>query len=260
MCLMAMALYAHPKFPWICIANRDEFHNRPAKPMQFWDTKPDILAGQDLEAGGTWMGFSQAGRFALLTNIRDARLQKGAEAPSRGQLVTQALGDLTESIHRESLEAYSGFNLVYGRLDKLELLYQHNHLDQDAPKHSVLQPGIYGLSNALLDTPWPKTERLKTALSDWIERNQNTSPEVALGQLNGLLNNTELAKDNQLPMTGVPLEWERMLSAIKIVSPAYGTRCSTVAIMDVQKRIYIEETTYLPSGEARLTQHFDVQL
>lgn len=218
MCLILVAWHAHPEYPLVVAANRDEFFWRPTAPAAFWPDHPQVLAGRDLEAGGTWMGITRTGRFAALTNFRDPASHKPA-APSRGQLVADFLTG-TQSIdgYLDSLDgaAFNGFNLLLGDGEKLVA-----YSNVSGERHE-LAPGIYGLSNALLDTPWPKVGAGKTAL------------EAALAVLPGevalwkLLRNDELHPDHALPATGVPLEWERLLSAAFVRSPDYGTRSSTV--------------------------------
>lgn len=222
MCLILMAYRCHPGYELLVAANRDEFHARPTAPLAFWAEAPDLLAGRDLQAGGTWMGVTGSGRFAALTNYRDPRQTK-VDAPSRGHLVSDYLqGKPSASAALERLrlnsDRYNGFNLVLG--DAAGLYYYSNC----AGEPQRLEPGLYGLSNHLLDTPWPKLKRALAMLRGVLEQQRDPTPDDLLP----ILTDRALAADADLPQTGVPLEWERWLSAIFIDAPGYGTRSSTV--------------------------------
>ena len=220
MCLIVFAWQVHPDYPLVVAANRDEYFTRPTLPAHWWHDEPDLLAGRDLLAGGTWMGITRTGRFAALTNYR-APQQAPDGAPSRGSLVRQALNTTTST--SETLNAleqhshrYAGFNLIIS--DGLTL-----GIHESARNTSrILNPGIYGLSNHLLDTPWPKVkqarERFTAALSSLPD------PHIFLN----LLRDTTLAHDEDLPSTGILFEWERLLSPAFIQAPGYGTRSSTL--------------------------------
>ena len=219
MCLILVAWQVHPDYPLVVAANRDEFHARPAAPAARWTEAGHVLAGRDLEAGGTWLGVTENGRFAAVTNVREPGAPKGAV--SRGHLTRDFLmgamppGDFAASL---SDTAYSGFNLLVA--DAETLCYRSNR-DGSARE---LPPGIYGVSNHLLDTPWPKLATAKARFS------------VALASLPeresffDLLADDEIVPDECLPATGVPLEWERRLSAVFVRSPGYGTRASTLLL------------------------------
>lgn len=242
MCLILIAWQAHPNYPLAVAANRDEFFARPTAAADYWDDAPHVLAGRDLEAGGTWLGVTRSGRFAALTNYRDpSRNRTGT--PSRGHLVSRFLtGALSASTYLAELEAtadrYNGFNLVFG--DPREL-WCFSNCGEGARR---LEPGIYGLSNHLLDTPWPKVVRGKSALGTALR----ALPEVA--PMFDLLGDDRIAADEALPRTGVSLEWERLLSAAFIRMPGYGTRSSTVLLMGRRSRLRFLEQTYLPDGKA----------
>ena len=243
MCLALIAFAAHPEYRVVIAANRDEYHARPAAPAAWWDK--GILAGRDLKEGGSWLGVDRRGRFALLTNVREpSRHDPGA--PSRGALVPRLLGDAAApaATLRELVAAghrHNGFNLMAG--DASELHWGSNR----APSTATLAAGIYGVSNHLLDTPWPKVTRAKSAFARWCadaRRADDLAPVFAL------LRDTEHAPDEALPATGVSLEWERTLSAAFIVSPAYGTRCSTVVTIDFEGHVHFVERSFDPSGNA----------
>lgn len=228
MCLALIAWQSHPDYPLVVAANRDEFYTRATRPAAWWGQAVSLLAGRDEEAGGTWLGVNRRGRFAMLTNVR-APSERNPHAPTRGALVVSALQS-GESIATwlQSLavrsHAYNGFNLLVG--DALaapgrepELHYHSNRLGE-APRR--LEPGIYGLSNAFLDTPWPKVTRAVGRFACQLA--SRVDPDALLA----LMADRALAPDSALPSTGVPLEWERVLSAIQIRANGYGTRATTV--------------------------------
>jgi uncharacterized protein with NRDE domain len=233
MCLIVFAWQVVPGVPLIAAANRDEFYAREAAPAGPWPDHPGIYAGRDLKAGGSWMGVAQAAqdagpagspRFAAITNIRAPQEHKD-DAPSRGHLVADFLaGTMSPQEYiaglRERAGAYNGFNLVVG--DRESLLWYSNKGDSDPRNGQPLAPGIYGLSNALLDSPWPKVLKTKAQFASLLCLG---APDDAYFEM---LSDTTRAPDMRLPETGVPLEVERMLSAVRIESAAYGTRSSTV--------------------------------
>lgn len=236
MCLILLAWKVHPHYPLVVAANRDEFFARPTAPADFWPDAPRVLAGRDLQGGGTWLGVTRAGRFAALTNYRDPQRVR-ADAPSRGELVARFLrGRDTLKEFAAWLEttasACNGFNLVYGDSD--ELHYFSNCGDQ--PRR--LDAGIYGLSNHLLDTPWPKVAKGKSSLARAMQALPDDAPLMAM------LRDDTLAADEELPRTGVSLEWERLLSAAFVRSPAYGTRSSTVLVLDADGLLRFDEVGF----------------
>lgn len=247
MCLILLAWRAHPDYPLVVAANRDEFFARPSAPATFWTESPRILAGRDLEAGGTWLGVSRQGRFAALTNFREGGKQRVA-APSRGALVADFLiGSDDPAPYLARLAAcgasYNGFNLFVS--DGQGLGYFSNH--GAAPRW--LTPGIYGLSNHLLDTPWPKLATAKAAFARALD---NLPEQTAFFDL---LADREIVPDTHLPETGVPLHWERILSAVFVSSPDYGTRASTLLTMHREGRVELVERSFgagaVPLGEVR---------
>lgn len=235
MCLIALAYKVHPRFPLIVAANRDEFLDRPTEPAHFWNDALDILAGRDERAGGTWMGITRKGRFAAITNYREMRMSFPA-GPSRGLLVREAL---EYGIDTGKSKAYAGFNLIYGSVE--ELRYHNNIEGTDA----ALTPGIHGLSNHLLDTPWPKVVKAKQGIKDLLDLPDADLPEA----LFRLLANDHIAPDDKLPDTGLPIEMERAASSIFIRTPGYGTRCSTVVLVGKDGKVYFEERNAQTEGQ-----------
>ncbi|MGM9480198.1 NRDE family protein [Roseateles sp. NT4] len=252
MCLAAFALNAHPRFPLVIAANRDEFFARAAAPMAWWPDRPDILAGRDLSAGGTWFGLSRSGRLALLTNVREPARQD-PDAPSRGALVVDWLSsaDGAEGFASGLAQGYNGFNLVTADLTRNSWHWISNRAG--APLE--LRAGIHALSNAALDTPWPKTLGLKTAMAEALAA-APSAPLLADRLFNALRDSTP-APDAALPDTGVGLERERLLSPrfIRMPDPAqpgravYGTRCATVLIREASGATHIIERTVTAQGE-----------
>ena len=240
MCLIAFAYRAHPDYPLIVAANRDEYHARPTAQAAFWQEQPAILAGRDLECMGTWMGVTRNGRFAAVTNFRDPDdLRNNAE--SRGTLVSSFLAQDTRcEAFLDGVIAragdYRGFNLLAS--DGEAMYYYTNRAGE--PRR--LEPGIYGLSNHLLDTPWPKLVVARTRLEQAIAHGPAFEPLFAL------MADTALAPDSELPRTGIDPARERMLSAARIVSPAYGTRSSTALVQDGTGNMDYAERSYDPAG------------
>ncbi len=239
MCLIAFAYQQHPRYPLIVIANRDEFYERPTEQARWWEEAPDLLAGKDVQAGGSWMAVGRNGRFAALTNFRDPKNLK-PQAPTRGLLVTDFISskkspqEYLSPIH-ENGQAYNGFNLLVGGPE--ELWWYSNY----GEKPIRLEPGTYGLSNALLDSPWPKLTHLKGKLEGLIQAD-TFDHEKALAALV----DKNIAPDEDLPETGVPLEWERRLSAMYIEMEKYGTRCSTVLSFEKKGQVRFTEHSYVP--------------
>ncbi len=223
MCLALIALHAHPRYPLVIAANRDEFHARAADPAHWWTC--GLLAGRDRVGGGTWFGTTRAGRWALITNFREGTARDPA-APSRGGLVTQALstsGTTLPFAAHASVDGqrFHGFNLLVGAGAA------GSYASNRASGALALSHGIVGLSNHLLDTPWPKVVRSKAKLAAALA--SNNDPLVAAFDL---LADREPASTAALPATGVSPQWERILSPTFIVTPDYGTRCSTVMTID----------------------------
>lgn len=249
MCLIFLSLDNHPKYRLIVAANRDEFYKRRTSPAHFWSDFPHILGGRDLEAGGTWMGITRQGKIAMITNYRDLRNLKPI-APSRGILVSDFLanGDkplpYVRSIIGRATD-YNGFNLIAGTVD--EMIYYSNL----KPEPEQLIPGIYGLSNHLLNTPWPKVENGKKVFEEIITSN------FTHRDLLEFLYNDKQAPDEQLPDTGVGIERERILSAMFIKSPDYGSRCSTVITIDHHNKVKFTERVFDVPSPAFRDSHFE---
>ncbi|EGB97016.1 hypothetical protein G1E_20651 [Pseudomonas sp. TJI-51] len=238
MCLIVFAWRPGHALPLIVAANRDEFYARPVQALAAWEDAPGVHAGRDLEAGGTWLGVGPQGRFAALTNIRDPRQAQGPR--SRGELVAGYLrGELGVEAYLDEVASrsgqYSGFNLLVG--DGRQLGYLHG--PDVAPR--LLEAGVYGLSNAGLDTPWPKLVKARSGLQRLLE-----TPEPP--QLLALLADGEPAADGELPDTGVGMATEKLLSSVFIASQSYGTRASTVLIVDDQGRRRLIERSFGPFG------------
>ncbi|GIV60965.1 MAG: hypothetical protein KatS3mg043_2054 [Rhodothermaceae bacterium] len=251
MCLIVFSYRQHPDYPFVFAGNRDEFLDRPATPMDFWAEAPDLLAGRDLRGGGTWLGLTRTGRFAAVTNYREPGRHNPA-APSRGHLpVRFLLGDDPPAAFLDALapEAgrYNGFNLLVG--DGTSLHYFSNR-----DGRQELAPGLYGLSNHLLDTPWPKVVHARARLAALLEAGP-PEPEA----LFELLADTTPAPDEALPETGVGREWERRLSSAFIRAPGYGTRATTVLLVDAEGVITVAERTFPHDGQAPRTRRFRIE-
>jgi len=237
MCLIVFAWQVIPGMPLMAAANRDEYYDRPAKPADWWDDSPQVYAGRDLQDGGTWLGVTRDGRFAALTNIR-APSETKPDAPSRGALVARYLTGQTgprEYVDQIADEAqrYNGFNLLVG--DSNQLIWFSNRGSGDARNGHPLAAGIYGLSNDSLDSPWPKVVRTKAQFASLLCQG---APEEAYFEM---LSDTARCHDCRLPKTGVSLEMERLLSAVCIESPNYGTRSSTVVQLHACKTAILKE-------------------
>ena len=220
MCLIGLALDAHPRFSLVIAANRDEFFERPAAPLDWWRTSPGspwLLGGRDLSAGGTWMALSEHGRVGMLTNVRDP-LRHRADAPSRGELVTAWLEGRDATV-----QGHNPFNLIGGDLQNGRWWWR-----SDRQAETPLATGVHALSNAALNEPWPKVQRLSAALEGALRGGDAD----LVTRLFSLLGDRSVAADADLPDTGIGLERERMLSPIFITTPdgRYGTRCSTVVL------------------------------
>ena len=236
MCLIFISLKDHANYKLIIAANRDEFYDRKTAPADYWKDYPEILGGRDLAAGGTWLGITKSGRISMITNYRDPK-NIDPKAPSRGQLVTDyLLSRVSPDLYLRSLEPnakkYNGFNLITGTTD--ELWYFSNYREGI----TQLEPGLYGLSNHLMETPWPKVTEGKKRMSAALKK------QFKPDDLFELLLDDKIAKDEALPDTGVGLERERALSSMFIKSPGYGTRCSTVILVDYQNQVFFAERVY----------------
>jgi uncharacterized protein with NRDE domain len=254
MCLILIALDSHPDFTLIVAANRDEFYDRPSAVAEFWADAPWVLGGRDRKAGGTWLGVDRRGRFAAVTNYRQG--EREAAAPrSRGHLVsdflTSGIGPRAH-IDRVQRDAalYNGFNLIAGHAR--ELWYFSNL--QGRPL--ALGPGVYGLSNHLLDTAWPKVTSSKNALSALL----TADPGKLTPDLFAMLSDPRQAADHLLPRTGVSADWERLLSSAFIASSDYGTRSSTVVLAGRDGRVVFVERNFGPGGKPAEQVRYEFEL
>ncbi len=239
MCLISIAYQCHPKYKLILLANRDEFYQRPTKEAHWWEEDNSVFGGKDLQAGGSWLSVSKKGKIGAITNYRmPSRVIKNKT--SRGQI----LGDYMLSDHEEknyidkissSAENYEGYNLLFGSQDKL---YHYSNINQ---KLTTINPGIHALSNHLLNTPWPKVEKAKKVMDELIESGNVFDVDTAFT----LFSDKQIAPDDQLPYTGIGLNYERYLSSIFIDIPQYGTRATTLLLIDNKNQVFFEEREYV---------------
>lgn len=249
MCLIFISLKQHPTYKLIIAANRDEFYNRQTAAADFWKDFPNIVGGRDLEANGTWMGMTTSGKISMLTNYRDPA-NINPKAPSRGHLVSDYLEqEVSPEEYLKKIEskasAYNGFNLLVGNPEEFGYLSNYkNGIDK-------VTNGLYGLSNHLLETPWPKVQRGKQKMAELLK-----SKNITAQLLFEFLYDGERAADNQLPDTGIGLERERALSSMFIKSPGYGSRCSTVILIDQENNVEFSERVYDLSTFEHTTKTF----
>jgi len=241
MCLILLSFQQRTDYPLVFAANRDEFYDRASAPAAFWEEAPELLAGRDLVAGGTWFGVTKTGRLAAITNYREPGFHRFT-APSRGKVVSDFLlseEEPEEYLRRLEADAHrcNGFSLILGYPGRL--FYFSNRND----RFTELKPGLYGLSNHLLDSPWPKVERGKKALADVLFRGELPREKIMEG-LFQVLADRKRPEDGELPDTGVGLEWERVLSSLFVTSPVYGTRSSTVLLVDREGTVTFEERVF----------------
>jgi len=255
MCLILFAYRTHPKYRLILAANRDEFFARPTEPLAFWPDEPEILAGRDLQAGGTWFGLTPDGRFAAVTNYRDPQ-NNSATALSRGRIPIDFLkcGLSPEefcSVRMNDWHLYNGFNLLAG--DMTGLVWASNRTKE----LQRVQPGLHGLSNHLLDTPWPKVRRGKKKLRQLLAASGSLDAE----DLFALLEDNWQPPNEDLPETGIGIEWERLLAPIFISGENYGTRSSLVLIVREKGEVICSERTFRHErGMHRETERREVLL
>ncbi len=250
MCLIAFAWQMHADIPLLVAANRDEWRDRAAEPAHWWPDKPGLLAGRDLQAGGTWLGLTRGGRFGAITNFRDPA-ERDSSAPSRGALLVDYFqghaGPREYLLHlRERAGRYNAFNLLLADEDSL---YYFGSREGEVIE---VEPGVHALSNHLLDEPWPKVQRARMRLSAVLP----TLQDDPAAPLFDLLSDTTVAGDAELPDTGVGLEWERTLAPILIRGERYGTLCSTVVARHSDGSIFFEERSRAADGAASGSAHF----
>ena len=237
MCLILIAYQLDPAWPLVVLDNRDEYYARSTAPLGLWPGAPDVLAGRDLQSGGSWMGLRRDGCWAAVTNYREPRNDDHARK-SRGWLVRDFLlssWSVAEYIERVvgHGEDYAGYNLLLGDRDGIWFVSNRD------PEVHQLAPGLYGLSNGRFDAPWPKVTRAKQKIAGLLDR-QNWQPEEALE----LMCDATRAADADLPATGVPLDWERALSSMFILTPKYGTRSTSQLMRDREGDMIFAERTY----------------
>ena len=254
MCLAVISWQSHPEFPLVIAANRDEFYTRSTRAAAWWGQNVSLLAGRDEEAGGSWFGINRRGRFSLLTNVRSPA-ERNPHAPSRGAVVLASLqshepiGDWLRDLAPRA-QVFNGFNLLVG--DPLaaglrqpaELHYYSNRLTGET---TLLQPGVYGLSNGFLDSPWPKVTRTVSRFATQIAQ------RVDIDAVLTMMADRSVARDRELPSTGVPLDWERALSAVQIRANGYGTRSTTVLTVRADGVANFVERTFDPGAPEQYT-------
>jgi len=249
MCLIVFAYNVHPSYRLILAANRDEFYERPSAPADFWEDKPQVLAGRDLKEGGTWLGITRQGKFAAITNYRDPSTFKN-NAPSRGKLVSshltgnQSSADYLKRISKQA-DQYNGYNLLLGDDNDVFVFSNRAGIQK-------LESGVYGLSNHLLNSPWPKVARAQKMLKAALDK-KGADLEEALFDM---LADRRIPPDGKLPNTGVGMEWERVLSTIFIKSPIYGTRSSTILLIGKNRRVRFVEKVFDGNPEPWITSRF----
>lgn len=242
MCLILFANQVHPNYPLIVVANRDESYPRPTAAADWWDD--NLLAGKDLKSGGTWMGITKTGRFAALTNFRDG-FNVRKNVISRGELVKNYLTQRVSSLPylqqiQQDKDKYNGFSLLVG--DAQGLHYYSNK----GGRPYLIPAGIHGLSNSFLDVAWPKVEHGKAGLTHLV-----SSTIFDVEAAFQLMQNRTIANDEDLPQTNIPLFWERLLSSMYIQHDNYGTRCTTLILIDKIGNVLFEERSYVPKRTQR---------
>lgn len=253
MCLILFSYLQYEKWPLVIAANRDEFHSRPSVPAAFWEDSPSILAGRDQLHRGTWLGVDRYGRFSAVTNYQDPSVDK-LDKCSRGQLVSNFLIGNKSAKHylyemKQQCHLYNGFNLLAA--DESGLFY----LSSSTGELISLLPGLYGISNELIDSAWPKLEKGKAQLEKLLSNNHVSDDKIL-----ELLSDTTEFPDDSLTDTGADLNREQMFSPIFIKSQDYGTRCSTVVIMCSDGDVSFTERTFNKEGRETHTDTYDFMI
>jgi len=254
MCLLLLALDCHPKYKLVLAANRDENYERPTAQAGYWHGEAELLAGRDLRSGGTWLGITKDGRVSAITNYQGSVPEK-SEAPSRGLLVKNFLVSQMHPIQyvrllEKGAKEYNGFNLIIGQGDEF---YWYSNSGNDLLN---LRSGIYGLSNHLLDSPWPKVTRGKNAIGLILRENKDLDLEM----LFELLRDRSLPADESVSNTAISQERESMLSPIFVTSPSYGTRSSTIVLIDRNDYVTFIEKTFYPRSDNVSTVEYEFRV
>ena len=252
MCLIIFSWQPEARHPLTLVANRDEFYGRPTTPANFWQDHPDIFGGQDKKAGGSWLAINRSGRFAAVTNYRKSPAPEGNI--SRGHLVKDFLNtaqpkDEFLKTVQENAHHYTGFNFLAGDMNEL---YYYSNINDELIQ---LKPGIYGLCNKFLDSPWPKLLKAKQAIAKALNNQNAAEPETLLH----IMQDSEQASEHLLPDTGIGKTLEALLSSIFISSPNYGTRNTSVLFFDKSNRVNWHEQTYGPNGIHETFKHFTIE-
>ncbi len=254
MCLLLLSIKSHSVYKLIVAFNRDEYYDRPTTPAGFWEEEPELLVGRDLRAGGTWLGITRNGRIGVITNYCDPASIKD-DAFSRGKLVNnfllcqQTAVDYLDGLIRDE-DMYNGFNIILGEKDRI---YWYSNRG-NRPRN--LLPGIYGLSNHLLDTPWSKVKRGKEALSNLLSRRKSPSPE----DIFQTLQDRSTFPDESLADLEFDREWESLLLPIFVSSPTFGTRSSTLLLIDQRDHVTFIERTFNAEGNDPGTRKYEFQI
>jgi uncharacterized protein with NRDE domain len=260
MCLLVLAWRVHTRYRLVVAANRDEFHARAAAPLAKWPPPADLLAGRDLRSQGTWLGINRERRFGVVTNFRELQPARPA-APSRGELVPDYLGARHDGTPARAADflvalepratAWSGFNLLLSDADSL--CYASN---RTTPFARELRPAVYGLANESLDTPWPKLQRVRSGFEAWLREGADAEME---GLFALLADRTPAGDPPEARSGALPTEWARALSAPFVLHPEYGTRCSTVLLLEGDGRLQLAERRFDPDGRLSGETEFRLQ-
>lgn len=255
MCLILFALNEHSKYKLVLAANRDEFFNRPTQLADFWEDDNNILGGRDFSSLGTWLGLSKEGKFCAITNYRDPRMERNTNK-SRGLLsknfltTTQDVSTFIIEVSAEK-DLYSGFNMLLSN-DGFETVFHYSNISDTTTK---IERGIHGLSNHLLDTPWPKVENGKEKLTEVMNTNS-----IKNNDLINILTDSQTAPDELLPNTGISYDLEKKLSPVFISMKGYGTRCSTAMLLDYDNRLSFKEVSYNDKTEVISEKQYKFKL
>ena len=251
MCLIIFSWRPEAKHPLVMLSNRDEFYKRPTAEAHFWKDNPDIFGGRDEVAWGSWLALNKSGRLAAVTNYR--KWPVPAANISRGQLVEGYLNsqhptdEFMQSIE-DNANQYSGFNFLAGDVNNL---YYYSNFGSSFQK---VEPGIYGISNELIDSPWPKLVKAKDAVSRALNTDNYATPSTLLS----IMQDTEIAPDHLLPITGIGIEGERLRSSAFIASDDYGTRNTSILIFNRNNEVYWHEQTYGIKGCHKELRQFSI--